>query len=171
MLIRWGHEMETADLRYPWSGASGGSYIAAYRHFATMCRADAPKIYLVWSPKGGARLGQYYPGRAFVDLVGLSVYDLPAYDLDHFGKVMSFREAFLPKYGRVVAFDRSVIIAEMGVSGLASYQARWMADFFRSAQNFSLLRTAVYFNAKDTPGAWPKEYGTPDWTIDPNIFE
>ena len=171
MLIRWGHEMETADLRYPWSGASSSSYTAAYRHFATMCRADAPKIYLVWSPKGGATLGQYYPGRAFVDLVGLSVYDLPAYDLDHFGKVMSFREAFLPKYDRVIAFDRSVIIAEMGVSGLASYQARWMADFFRSAQNFPLLRTAVYFNAKDTPGAWPKEYGTPDWTINPNIFE
>jgi len=171
MLIRWGHEMETADLRYPWSGASGGSYIAAYRHFATMCRAEAPKIYLVWSPKGGARLGQYYPGRAFVDLVGLSVYHLPTYDLDHFGRVMSFRESFLPKYDRVIAFDRSVIIAEMGVSGLASYQARWMADFFRSAQNFPLLRTAVYFNAKDTPGAWPKEYGTPDWTIDSNIFE
>jgi cellulose synthase (UDP-forming) len=171
MLIRWGHEMETADMRYPWSGASGESYIAAYRYFATKCRADAPKIYLVWSPKGAAGLGQYYPGRAFVDLVGLSVYELPAYDLDRFGKAMSFRDAFLPKYNRVVALDRSVIIAEMGVSGDASYQARWMANFFRNVQDFPLLRTAVYFNEKDTPGAWPKKYGTPDWTIDSNVFE
>ena len=141
MLIRWGHEMETADARYPWSGASGQSYVAAYRHFAERCRAEAPKIYLVWSPKGGAGLGQYYPGRAFVDLVGLSIYDLPAYDLDHFGTAMSFQNIFVPKYHRVVAFDQPVIIAEMGVSGDPSYQARWMAGFFRSAQNFPLLRT------------------------------
>jgi beta-mannanase len=84
---------------------------------------------------------------------------------------MSFRDAFLPKYNRVVALDRSVIIAEMGVSGDASYQARWMANFFRNVQDFPLLRTAVYFNEKDTPGAWPKKYGTPDWTIDSNVFE
>jgi cellulose synthase (UDP-forming) len=171
MFVRWGHEMETTDIRYPWSGASGESYIAAFRHFAAKCRADAPKIYLVWSPKGAAKLTQYYPGREFVDLVGLSVYDLPSYDLDHFGKVIGFRDTFLLKYNRVVTFDRPVIIAEMGVSGDASYQARWMADFFRTAKEFPLLRTAVYFNAKDTPGVWGEKYETPDWTIDPNIFE
>jgi beta-mannanase len=171
MLIRWGHEMETADIRYPWSGASGESYIAAYRYFAARCRVDAPKIYLVWSPRGDAGLGQYYPGRTFVDLVGLSLYDLPAYDLDHFGKLMTFQSTFTWKYDRVVAFDRPVIIAEMGVAGDPDYQAHWMANFFRDVQNFPLLRTAVYFNAKDSPGAWPNKYGTPDWTIDPNIFE
>ena len=171
VFVRWGHEMETAAIRYPWSGASGESYAAAYRHFAENCRTDAPKIYLVWSPKGSAGLGKYYPGRPFVDLVGLSVYELPAYDLDHFGKVMSFRDTFISKYDRVVAFDRPVIIAEMGVSGNPSYQAHWMADFFRSARDFPLLRTAVYYNGKDVPGAWPEKYGTPDWTIDSNIFE
>ena len=171
MLVRWGHEMETADIRYPWSGESGERYIAAYRYFAAKCRANAPNIYLVWSPKGVAGLRKYYPGKAFVDLVGLSVYELPKYDLDHFGKVMSFHDAFLPKYDRVASFDRSVIIAEMGVSGGASYQARWMANFFRNVQDFPLLRTAVYFNGKDTPGAWPGKYGTPDWTIDPKVFE
>jgi cellulose synthase (UDP-forming) len=171
MLVRWGHEMETTDIRYPWSGAGAESYIAAFRRFAAKCRADAPKIYLVWSPKGAPNLSQYYPGKEFVDLVGVSVYDLPPYDLDHFGKLMSFRNIFAPRYNHVVAFDTPVIIAEMGVSGDASYQARWMADFFRTAKEFPLLRTAVYFNAKDTPGAWDEKYGTPDWTIDPNIFE
>ena len=169
--VRWGHEMETGDLRYPWSGANGDSYIAAYRHFAARCRAAAPKILLVWSPRGDPGLAKYYPGKAYVDFVGLSVYELPAYDLDHFGKAMNFRDAFTPKYNRVIAFDKPVMIAEMGVSGDPKYQARWMADFFRSAQNYPLLRTAVYFNSKDNPGAWPEKYGIPDWTIDPNIFE
>ena len=97
--------METTDVRYPWSGADGDSYIAAYRHFAAKCRANAPNIYLVWSPKGAPGLEKYYPGRAFVDLVGLSVYELPAYDLDHYGKLMSFQDIFMPKYNRVIVFD------------------------------------------------------------------
>jgi cellulose synthase (UDP-forming) len=171
IFIRWGHEMESSDARYPWAGAIADNYIAAYQHFAVRCRSDAPKTLLVWSPKGAPGLEKYYPGRTFVDLVGLSLYGLPAYDLDHFGKVRSFREAFTPKYDRIYGFDRPVVIAEMGVSGSPSYQARWMADFFRSAHNFPLVRTGVYFNGKDSPGAWPEKYGIPDWTIDPNTFE
>jgi endoglucanase len=171
VFVRWGHEMDTTDARYPWSGGNGDSYITAYRHFTARCRADAPNTFLVWAPKGAPGLANYYPGKAFVDLVGLSVYALPAYDLDHFGKILNFRDAFTPKYNRVIGFNRPVMIAEMGVSGDPKYQARWMADFFRSARNFPLLRTAVYFNQKDNPGAWPEKYGIPDWTIDPNIFE
>ena len=117
LFVRWGHEMETSDLRYPWSGADGGSYIAAYRHFVARCRANAPNVYLVWSPKGALGLERYYPGRAFVDVVGLSVYELPAYDLDHYGKLMGFDEMFRPKYNRVTVFDAPVMIAELGVSG------------------------------------------------------
>ena len=171
VLVRWGHEMETTDVRYPWSGASAENYKTAYRHFAQRCRANAPHIYLVWSPKGAPELAKYYPGRPFADLVGLSLYVLPAYDLDNFGRIMTFRDAFIPKYNRVIAFDRPVMIAEMGISGDPKYQADWMADFFRSVQNFPLLRTVVYFNAKDSPGAWAGKYGTPNWTIDPTIFE
>jgi cellulose synthase (UDP-forming) len=171
MFVRWGHEMETGDPRYPWSGADGDKYVAAYRHFAERCRAAAPNVFLVWSPKGDPRLAKYYPGRAYVDLVGLSLFKLPAYDLDRFGKVMNFQDTFMPKYDRVVAFDRPVMIAEMGVSGPPNYQASWMAGLFRNARYFPLLRTAVYFNGKDSPGAWPEKYGVPDWTIDPNIFE
>ena len=171
LFVRWGHEMEGTDARYPWSGGNSDSYIAAYRRFATRCRADAPDILFVWSPKGDPGLDEYYPGGAFVDLVGVSVYALLAYDLEHFGKVMNFRDTFTPKYNRMIAFNKPVMIAEMGVSGDPRYQAHWMADFFRNAQNFPLLRTAVYFNSKDNPGAWPEKYGIPDWTINPNIFE
>jgi cellulose synthase (UDP-forming) len=171
VFVRWGHEMETDDIRYPWSGANSDSYIAAYRYFAARCRADAPNILYVWSPRGDRGLAEYYPGKAYVDFVGLSLYALPAHDLDYFGKVMNFRDAFTPKYNRAIAFNKPMMIAEMGVSGDPTYQARWMAGFFRSLQHFPSLRTVVYFNAKDSPGVWPQKYGIPDWTIDPNIFE
>jgi beta-mannanase len=171
VLVRWGHEMERTDIRYPWSGVSAESYIAAYRYFAARCRAAAPRIYLIWSPKGERGLAKYYPGKEYVDFVGVSLYELPAYDLDHYGKVMNFQEAFGPKYERVIPLDKTVMIAEMGVAGEPSYQIRWMADFFRSLRLFPRLRTAVYFSAKDSPGAWPSKYGIPDWTVEPNIFE
>jgi cellulose synthase (UDP-forming) len=171
MLIRWGHEMETGDFRYPWSGATGANYIGAYRHFAARCRTYAPRIYLVWSPKGAPGLADYYPGRAFVDVIGLSLYELPSYDLDHHGKLLGFEELFGPKYNRVAGLDRSVMIAELGVSGEAKYQRYWMAGLFRTASKFPLLRTIVYFDRKDVPGAWPEKYGIPDWTIDANILE
>ena len=171
LFVRWGHEMDTGDARYPWSGANGESYKAAYRHFAARCRAVAPKILFVWSPRGDPNLAEYYPGREYVDFVGLSLYEFPAYDLDHFGKVQNFRDAFSPRYNRVTGFEHAVMIAEMGVSGGPKHQARWMADFFRSLQYFPRLRTVVYFNAKDSPGAWPAKYGIPDWKIDPSIFE
>jgi endoglucanase len=171
VFIRWGHEMERNDLRYPWSGANGDNYIAAYRHFAARCRLDAPKGLFVWSPRGEHGLAEYYPGKGYVDYVGVSLYALPSYELDQFGKVMNFRDAFTLKYNRVIAFDKPVMIAEMGVSGDPKYQAHWMGNFFRSLQYFPLLRTAVYFNAKDSAGAWPEKYGVPDWTIDPDTFE
>jgi cellulose synthase (UDP-forming) len=171
MFVRWGHEMETGDARYPWSGDDGDSYIAAYHHFAERCRAAAPKIFLVWSPRGDPKLGKYYPGKPYVDAVGLSLFKLPAHDLDRFGQVMNFQDTFTAKYNRVIAFDRPVMIAEMGVFGPPKYQADWMAGFFRSVRHFPLLRSAVYFNGKDSPGAWPEKYGIPDWTIDPNTFE
>jgi endoglucanase len=171
VFVRWGHEMERRDDRYPWAGLSGNSYITAYRHFAERCRADAPHALLVWSPKGDPGLADYYPGQTYVDLIGLSLYSLPAYDLEHFGKVLNFREAFTPKYNRALGFNKRMMITEMGVSGDTRHQANWMANFFRSLKHFPLLRTAVYFNAIDSAGAWPEKYGTPVWNIDPNIFE
>jgi cellulose synthase (UDP-forming) len=171
VFVRWGHEMERSDERYPWSGANGNSYITAYRHFAARCRADAPKVLLVWSPRGDPGLADYYPGQTYVDLVGLSLYALPAYDLEHFGKVLNFRDAFTPKYNRAMVFNKRMMITEMGVSGDTRHQAAWMANFFRSLKHFPLLRTVVYFNATDSAGAWPEKYGTPVWNIDPNIFE
>ena len=36
---------------------------------------------------------------------------------------------------------------------------------------YPLVRTVVYFNAVDTELAWGAGYETPDWRIDPRVFE
>jgi beta-mannanase len=39
------------------------------------------------------------------------------WDLAHYGKVRSFDEIFVEKYGRVAGFNKPVMIAELGVTG------------------------------------------------------
>ena len=171
VLIRWGHEMETRAERYPWSGQPPEDYIAAYRHFVRSCRKWIREGYYMWSPRGDVGLAEYYPGKRYVDYVGLSIYGLPVRDIQIAGRPRSFLEEFAPRYERVIAFNLPVMIAELGVAGDPAYQELWMRGLFRNAGKFPLLKTAVYFNAKDSPGAWPEEYGVPDWRISAEIFE
>jgi beta-mannanase len=63
------------------------------------------------------------------------------------------------------------MLAELGVAGEPAYQEAWMWGLFRNVGKFPLLKTAIYFNAKDSPGVWPEEYGVPDWRISGRIFE
>jgi cellulose synthase (UDP-forming) len=171
VFVRWGHEMEVPTGRYPWAHDDARLFVAAYRHFVDGCRRHAPEAFFVWSPRGDSGLERYYPGRPYADYVGVSVYAFPAWEIDHHQRPRPFREIFGERYERVKSFDRPVMIAELGVQGTPRYQAAWMDDGFRSMRQFPLLRSVVYFNAKDSVGAWDEKYGVPQWQIDPSIFE
>jgi beta-mannanase len=56
VVVRWGHEMDIANKRYPWSQWSPDQYIGAYRHFVDVCRATAGNLKYMWSPRGEANL-------------------------------------------------------------------------------------------------------------------
>jgi cellulose synthase (UDP-forming) len=163
--IRWGHEMEVATERYPWTRPDAEGYLRAYRHFVDRCRQSFGQGYYVWSPRGDGDLRKYYPGRPFADYVGLSVYSLPESDEKNFGYVRSFARNFGRKYAKVQEFGRPVMIAELGVLGGAEDRRRWLAEAFADLSEYPLLQIVVYFNAKDSPGAWAPAYGLPDWTL------
>lgn len=169
LFIRWGHEMEDPTGRYPWADADPDGYVNAYRHFVSRCRELAPKALFVWSPKGKPGLNPYYPGGAYVDYVGVSLYGLEAWDLDHKGRPVLFNEAFRDIYGAVSRFGHPVMIAELGVSGGAEYRFQWMKELDRAGERFPLVRTVVYFNARD-PAPWPSPYGYPDWRTNEQSF-
>ncbi len=171
VLLRWGHEMELETGRYPWSNRDPGEYVAAYRHVVDRCRSVASTIFYVWSPAGNAGLDRYWPGREYVDYVGLSIFSYPAWDVANFGRVRGFDENFAEKYARVAGFDRPVLIAELGVTGEPAYQLSWIKEAWLGLPRYPLVRTVVYFNAVDTELAWGAGYETPDWRIDPRVFE
>lgn len=168
--VRWGHEMDGPSDRYPWAGWAPGNYIAAYRHFVTQCRKAAPGAKYVWSPKGVRSAAAYFPGKAYVDIVGVSFYGLQAYQrLTGAGGDRGFTESFRPVYERLAAFGLPMIIAELGYSGDVNYVNRWSEEAFRHDQ-FPGLKAIVYFNAKET-GSWPLGLGRPDWRVYANITQ
>jgi hypothetical protein len=65
------------------NAATPESYIAAYRHVADLARARAPRAALVFSPNFSSAyrvdMDSFYPGDAYVDWIGVSLY----YNLYH----------------------------------------------------------------------------------------
>jgi endoglucanase len=95
LFIRWGHEMENINDRYPWAQDDVVGYVRAYRHFVDMCRRLlVPKTNFVWSPVGHKALYRYWPGPEYLDCIGVSIYGFPEYDLRNYGRTRSFEDIF-----------------------------------------------------------------------------
>lgn len=166
--LRWGHEMERTDGRYPWSNWQPQDYVRAYRHVVSRCRASAGNAQFVWSPLGDAGSAHYFPGHGYVDVIGLSVYGLQAYDKLVYDRNRDFNEVFGEKYWQVSDFNLPVMIAELGFNGDADYVSLWAHQVMRHDPAVPAPIAVVYFNACEvTP--WPKGLGLPDWRVTSNI--
>jgi beta-mannanase len=165
-LVRWGHEMEEVTGRYPWAQYDSVGYIAAYRYFVTQCRTIATKALFVWSPIGHAQLSGYYPGDAYVDMIGFPVWGYQQADLAWYGHTRSFQEAVKEKYDRVKKYGKPLLIAELGVSGSRKYENGWLRKLKDAAAMFPKVKALVYFNMPE-PAAWPDGLGKPDWRVSP----
>jgi beta-mannanase len=92
--LRWGHEMDDDNGQFLWAGWDPATYVSAFRRVIDTCRASAPNINVMWSPLGDDGMEQYYPGDTYVDLVGVSVFGLQAFDQLTYGRDRSFRDIF-----------------------------------------------------------------------------
>ena len=165
-LVRWGQEMEEVTGRYPWAQYDSAGYIAAYRYFVTRCKTIATKALFVWSPIGHDPLSNYYPGDAYVDMIGFPVWGYQRADLAWYGHTRTFKEAVAEKYDRVKQYGKPLLIAELGVSGSRKYENGWLRQLRNAAKTFPKLKALVYFNMPE-PAAWPDGLGKPDWRVSP----
>ncbi len=115
-------------------------------------------------------MSAYYPGDEYVDYVGVSVYGLEQWDIDHYGKPRDFNERFQEIYSFASRYKKPVMIAELGVAGASAYRRTWFKQVAAASSAFPLLRIVVYFNAED-PERWPDGQGNPDWRIGPGDLE
>lgn len=162
--VRWAHEMEVKDGQFIWSNWRPATYVAAFRRIITVCREAAPGVNMMWSPQGDEGMEEYYPGDDFVDLVGISVFGLQAFDRLNFDRDRSYAEIFTPRYLRAAAFGKPVVVAELGYSGRADYVSAWEAEVRQPRADASALAGVVYFNQKEVY-PWPDDLGLPDWRV------
>ncbi|MBA3911027.1 MAG: beta-mannosidase [Rhodobacter sp.] len=167
--VRWAHEMETDDGQFIWSNWNPADYISAYRRMIDICREAAPKINVVWSPIGLENANEYYPGDDYVDLVGLSIFGLEAWEIEILGGAKTFDELLDERYNRVKVFGKPVIVAELGYSGKADYVALWESQVRKQRPEMPLLVGAAYFNQPEVYD-WPDGYGLPDWRINNRVL-
>lgn len=164
VIIRWAQEMDDTSGQFTWSNWSPKNYVAAYQRMVTECRKHLKTAKYMWSPKGNPDLQKYYPGDAYVDIVGLSVFGLQAYDKSHFGKERTFAEALEPGYRLAQGFGKPIMVAELGYEGDESYVCKWAENVAKADAHFPKLSAVVYFNDREVH-PWPGNFGLPNWRV------
>lgn len=168
--VRWAQEMEDKSGQFIWANWEPSIYINAYRRMIDVCRAEAPEIQVMWSPLGNEGLKNYYPGDDYVDVIGLSVFGLQAWEKSILGREQSFKDIFEPRYNRVVGFGKPIIVAELGYVGDVNYVKSWENTVRQNYPEFPDLEAVVYFNQKEVH-PWPNQFGFPDWQVSEQIVE
>lgn len=162
--VRWGHEMETHDGQFIWSAWRPENYIASYKRMIDICRAEAPKINVVWSPIGLEDAKDYYPGDDYVDLVGISVFGYEAWEIAIIGHARSFTELLTERYNNVKDLGKPVVVAELGYTGNPDYVNAWEAEVRAARPDMPLLVGVVYFDQPEVY-PWPNDFPLPDWRL------
>lgn len=166
VFIRFAHEMENINGRYPWATPNHGQFIASYQHFVSKCKSVYKNGFYVWSPAGNKNMGDYFPGREYVDYVGISFYYLPAFEKDRQKKSLSIQSALSQKYKLAKIYERPIMIAEFGFPNFLPNRNLEFANFLHNLKNFPQIKSLIFFNDVDRVGAWPEKYGIPDWRLE-----
>ena len=167
--VRWAHEMDDVSGQFIWANWEPEIYIDPYKRMVDVCRDNAPSVRYMWSPIGSERLSEYYPGDEYVDLVGISVFGLEAWERQFLGEAQSFLDIATPKYERVSKFGKPVVIAELGYVGSADYVEDWDQAVRQVYPQFPLLVSVIYFNQKEVY-PWPDGFGLPNWKVEEQVL-
>jgi hypothetical protein len=148
-----GQEMENVTGRYPWAVHDAELYKNAYRHFVTICRQYAHNTCYIWSPVGDNGCEHYWPGSAFVDFVGLSVFGFPQFDLRYYHKVRSFNEQMSEKYRRIETFQKPVKLINWEVPLFQLARWPWVVRAIVDATRCAIAKTTLEWRVTPKTGA------------------
>lgn len=168
--VRWAQEMDDYTSQFIWAGWNPEDYIAGYRRVVDICKSEAPNAKFMWSPLGYEKLPDFYPGDDYVDLVGLSVFGLQAWEKEKFGQELGFVDILTPRYERAVKFGKPVVVAELGYVGDSDYVQKWENEVRQIYPQFPELVGVVYFNQHEVY-PWPDGYGLPDWRVGKRVTD
>ncbi len=164
IFIRFAHEMND-PYRYPWGPQNNTKeeYIAAWRHVVgRFRRAGATNVIWVWSPHVAYPYWElYYPGDAYVDWVATGVLNFGP--IAQWSRWWSFSEIFTKHYPRLAAFQKPIVIAELGSLAVGGDRAAWYRDALANLPaRHPAVRALLFFHVL---GDQTVTYQAVDWTI------
>lgn len=149
--VRLGHEMN--GNWYPWGRVTGNTpqeYVEMFRHVHGLFEAvGADNVRWVWSPNvlHGAQTdpAAYYPGDAYVDVVGLDGYNWGDSGLgpswQSFGTIFSETVESVRRYAA-----QPLWVVETGSAESGGDKALWLRDMFRTLAMDTRFAALVYFD-------------------------
>lgn len=146
--IRFAHEADNPA--YPWSKTGSNTpeeFKAAWEYvYRFFNRNGATNVIWVWNPWQPATAMNYFPGRKYVDWIGVTSLNYGPQNEN--GKWYSFTALYTP-FHRLPVFRSGlpVMIAEMGSLAMAGNQELWLEDAVSSINNnFSEVHAFILFN-------------------------
>ena len=146
---------------YPWSEAVNGNrpgeFVRAWRHVHDIFTSvGATNVKWVWSPAAGALdiQGSQYPGNAYVDVVGLSVFNggraLP------WGGWRSFARIFEPSYKALeqIAPSKPIQISEVASAERGGNKAAWITNMFSVLHHYPQVKSLIWYDLRKQTN-WP----------------
>lgn len=148
IFVRFGHEMNDA-YRYAWGPHNNRpeEYVAAFRHVVQKAReAGASNIFWVWSPHiAYDGFDAYYPGDDVVDWIGATVLNYG--NIAYWSEWWSFDDIFTRRYDRLAAYDKPIMIAEMGTLMAGGERAPWFEQALsRLPQRLPRVKAVIFFH-------------------------
>ena len=145
-----------------WSGTANGNrpaeYIPAWRRIRNIFKiVGANNAIFVWAPNrdgsqssAKATYDKYYPGNAYVDMIGLNgynwgtMYNTPTWT----SRWQSFTEVFGHSYSVYARrTNKNMMISEMASTEKGGSKAAWIKDAFSQIKyNYPRIKQATWFN-------------------------
>ncbi|MDD3268480.1 MAG: glycosyl hydrolase [Syntrophomonadaceae bacterium] len=134
-------------------------YKAVWQHVYKIFTANqANNVLWVWNPNDLSFPGfkwnhalNYFPGEAYVDIIGLTGYNTGSYYPGEYWR--EFTSIYDPLYQQYSAiFDYPFIISEFGCNSVGGSKAVWIGDMFANMKKYSGIKAAIWFNGTDVDG-------------------
>jgi hypothetical protein len=157
IVLRFAHEFN-GDW-YPWSILNdqlvpAATYVQGFRYMRDKIRAaGGTNAYWVWAPnnenggKNPQTLESYYPGDAYVDIIGMDGYNFGT--SQSWSRWQSFGQVFGGLYDWIMQTHpaKPVFICEMGTSSTGGDKTAWITDMFVQLETrFPKVKGFVWFN-------------------------
>jgi cellulose synthase/poly-beta-1,6-N-acetylglucosamine synthase-like glycosyltransferase len=147
VFIRFAHEPDNPA--YPWSPTGSNTpeeYKAGWRYvYEYFLRKGLNQVIWVWNPWKASNVAAYFPGKQYVDWLGVTVLDYGALRK----ATDSFEDLYRPFHQQdLFRSGIPVMVGEMGSLAPPEGQADWFTAAFRAiGQQFPEIRATVFFNS------------------------